>query len=141
MKTIKRIFVPTVTVVCLLFLFFAFLINQHKRYVESVRPLQNTTLDVFFARQPNPLKVFKFTYQGGMYVYVVGNAPNFFLNAPSGPPAYIFDATGMLVDWRPDIAEGKPFAHEWGTNRTNSFISPDTSTAISVEEAKQLVTH
>jgi hypothetical protein len=136
MKTIKII------ALCLfiLALLYALVIYEHNAYLAAVRPSPNTTLATFFEGQPNPLKVFKFTYQGKEYIYVVGNyAPSSLMNVPSGPPAYIFDDMGKLVDWKPDIAEGKSFAHEWGTNRANLFISPDNSTVISVEEAKRFV--
>jgi hypothetical protein len=135
MKTIK------VIALCLfvLALLYALVIFENKVYVAAVRPVPNTTLAAFFERQPNPLKVFKFTYQRKAYIYVVGNYATSGWMVASGPPAYIFDDSGKLVDWRPDIAEGPNFAQYWGTNRTNLFISPDNSTVISVEEAKRLV--
>ncbi len=70
-------------------------------------------------------------HSGSNYFKVVGTVPNSPLTLPSGPPVYIFDESGVLVDWAADSGEASDFNRRW-TGVSNVI-------AISAEEVKQLL--
>ncbi len=61
---------------------------------------------------------------GGItYLEVVGTFPPFPL-VVSGPPIYIFDTTGSLVDWTREFGEDRPFERRWPLGATRRRLTP-----------------
>jgi hypothetical protein len=47
---------------------------------------------------------------------------------PSGPPVYVFDRAGKLVDWTPDVGDDESFNQRWpGLNSGRSVTSEDVA--------------
>jgi hypothetical protein len=47
---------------------------------------------------------------------------------PSGPPVYIFDRAGQLVDWTPDVGDDEAFKRRWPGVFTGRAITLDEVT-------------
>lgn len=62
--------------------------------------------------------------------YVAYYGPVTTLAMVSGPPVYVFDLSGKLVDWSRDMGDDPRFAEEWKTHDGNS---------ISISEADALL--
>lgn len=124
----KKIFMVAALLVGL----FAVWAYSEKKSASAVRPPEGVTnLVAFLEVRPQPSQIRKFIHAGKVYFEVVGTPVTSLLSLPSGPPAYIFDETGSLVDWSLDLGDNPSFASKWG-----SFSN---ATSISMEEAKQLV--
>jgi len=125
---IKKIAIGAAVVVCLLVAW----IYEENRRANAVRPPEGATnLIAFLDARPQPSRIRKFVHNGEVHVEVLGKPIRSPLSVPSGPPAYIFDETGALVDWAADRGENPSFVSKWGTFSNATFIS--------VEEAKRLV--
>lgn len=125
---IKNVLIVTAILVCL----FAAWIYSEKKSVQAVRPPKGgTNLVAFLQARPQPNQIRSFVHNGKVHVEVIGKPIVSPLSLPSGPPAYIFDETGSLVDWSRDLGNNPSFTRKWG-NFSNA-------TPISAEEAKQLV--
>jgi hypothetical protein len=89
------------------------------RYHELVTPPKGrNTMQEFLRVRPDYLSIRSLSIVGKPYFEVLGRFPNEglvddFLLLPSGPPAYIFDNRGVLVDWRADMEDGR-FSSRWG---------------------------
>jgi hypothetical protein len=106
-------------------------IYSEQKWVRAVCPPESATnLMVFLEARPHPQQILKFTYGGKTHIEVIGKPVTFFLSLPSGPPAYIFNENGVLVDWSRDVGDNPSFGNRWG-----GFSNAIT---ISVEESKQL---
>lgn len=65
----------------------------------------------YIEKMPKPRAAKKIIKEGNEYFIFFGPiAP---LALVSGPPAYIFDKKGMMVDWSGDIGEDSRFAKVW----------------------------
>ena len=106
-------------------------IYGEKKGAQAVSPSGGqTNLIVFLqARPPNLIR--KFVYNGQLYMEVIGKPNVSPLSVPSGSPAYIFDETGVLVDWSRDLGDAPSFVKKWG-----GFSN---AAPISVQEAAELV--
>ena len=71
-----------------------------------------TTYHDYRESLPTPKAVGKLSKDGGDYYIFYGpiKAP---LALPSGPPAYVFDMNGKLVDWAKDPGENPRFSSAW----------------------------
>jgi hypothetical protein len=57
-----------------------------------------------------------FEHNGKQYFEVLGKVPTAaFFYGGSGPPAYVFDSGGGLVDWTPDRGDASSYVKEWGS--------------------------
>lgn len=98
---------------------------------KAVRPPAGVTnLVRFLEARPELQTIRKFVHHGKTHLEVVGQPQPSLLSLPSGPPAYIFDDTGALVDWTRDLGDAPAFASKWS--------SLSNATSITVEQAKQL---
>ena len=69
--------------------------------------------------------------ESGGQTFVVMHGPLASL-VPSGPPVYVFDSTGRLVDWTTDSGDDPRFHEKWfGRNRN--------AREVSAEDARQRV--
>ena len=125
----KNVFISVAVVVCLI----AAWIYTETKGARAVRPPQGVTNLVAFLdlQHPKPSKIRRFVQNGKVHLEVIGERFSSPLSLPSGPPAYIFDDTGALVDWTGDRGDAPSFVSKWGSLSNAVFIS--------VEEAKQAV--
>ena len=71
-------------------------------------------LKAFLLTMPEPQEIYQFQSSADeSYNEVVGPWPPFYL-IPSGPPVYIFDEAGVLVDWTSDVGDDPDFSRTWG---------------------------
>ena len=80
-------------------------------WLESVKP-GGQTLAEQLVKMPEPDQRRVFTKGGQEYLALFGPVealPRF----PSGPPVYIFDSAGRLVDWTPDEGDDEAFHQRW----------------------------
>jgi hypothetical protein len=81
------------------------------RWHQSVQPVGHTLADQL-AAMPELGWSEVFTFEDREYLAVAGVVepyPRF----PSGPPVYVFDRTGQLVDWTPDTGDDEEFHRRW----------------------------
>lgn len=99
------------------------------RHAQAVRPPPGATnLNAFLQTGPKVARIQRFTVGDRSYIEVVGRPPLIGLSLPSGPPAYVFDESGTLLDWAGDTGEATHFNEKW---RGRSNLVP-----LTVEEAK-----
>lgn len=90
-------------------------IYSEKKSAQMARPpLGATNLAAFLEARPNWSQIRGFVHHGKPHVEVIGKPILLPLNPPSGPPAYIFDEPGALVDWCRDLGDNPSFARKWG---------------------------
>ena len=120
-------------VVLILFACFCsvFIYSQIKYAGEITPPERDIKFLAFLEVGPKIFEICKFPHDGKVYIKVVGKVEKPLLALPSGPPVYIFDESGILVDWCGDIGDCPSFAEKW------SGFSNETP--ISAEETKQMV--
>src|SRR5690349_12178007 len=76
-------------------------IVSHRRSVPTGRV---STLTDYLAWRPSAEQFEAVDVEGQQYVIAYGPAGRAFLMA-SGPAGYVFDSSGKLVDWSPDIGD------------------------------------
>ena len=124
----KSVAIIATLLVCL----FSVWVYSEKKSASEVRPPEGATnLVAFLEERPRPVQIRRFVHDGKTHIEVVGEPATSLLSLPSGPPAYIFDERGALVDWCRDLGDQSSFVKKWG-----SFSN---ATPINAEEAKQLV--
>jgi hypothetical protein len=69
----------------------------------------------FSKAMPPPFSILISTVDGQEYLLWTGKVPAGWRLA-SGPPAYVFDKTGQLIDWTVDNGEAPTFYEKWYTN-------------------------
>lgn len=99
------------------------------RWAKLNRPEgQFSTAAEYVERGRLPSKVTK-VKSGQQTAYVaLGTLDDYGWALPSGPPAYVFDSKGKLIDWSGDTGDDPGFREKW----SGAFE------ASSVEELKQL---
>lgn len=123
---------PTAMVAALLVCIVAVWAYSEWRYTQDTQPPQNAkTLSAFLDARSQQGTIRRFVHNDKIYIVVVGNPALGHLVFPSGPPAYIFDERGALVDWCYDLGDNTAFVRKWGDFRDSSIISK--------EAARQLV--
>ncbi len=107
--------------------------NSEWRYAQLLPPPGGATNLVSFLRaQHDQLFIQQFAQDGQRYLIVKRLVPKVGFSLPSGPPAYIFNEPGTLVDWTGDFGEATRFLQKW----TNLSEAKE----ISIEAAKAFVT-
>ncbi|MDR2982620.1 MAG: hypothetical protein LBV12_10290 [Puniceicoccales bacterium] len=71
---------------------------------------------------PLPVKAETIHMDGGIYYIITGkfSKVSSWLTFPSGPPQYVFDEQGILVDWAMDIGEASRYNQKWRSD-TNAL--------------------
>jgi hypothetical protein len=123
----KSSIVASFVLLCLLVLW---LYSERER-MRLIRPAAEEQQLAAFLAKRSPSRVQKLSQNEKSYLAVTGRPTTSMFTLPSGPPVYIFDDTGMLVDWSGDIGDDSNFVRRWP--------GLSTATTITVEEAKQLV--
>ena len=88
--------------------FWLFLVH---RWGESIAPGGETLADCL-AKMPEPGRVEVFTQEGQQYLLLWGSWEAF-PRFPSGPPLYVFDRSGRLVDWVADSGDSDAWWQRW----------------------------
>lgn len=66
----------------------------------------------FLKWMPTPVSFDRFE-SGGRTFYVLRGSPQARFRVPSGPPVYVFDEQGTLVDWCSDEGENAKIHERW----------------------------
>ena len=107
-------------------------IYSEKKSAKAVRPrIDATNLVTFLGAGPEFIEIRKFIFNEKPHLEIIGRPYQSALSVPSGPPLYVFDENGVLVDWCRDSGDQPSFAKKWGGFRN--------ATIINIEDAKQLV--
>jgi hypothetical protein len=63
-------------------------------------------------RTPRKIEIIEMANQ--KFVFVTGAwTPLYLVTIPSGPPCYVFDSSGRLVDWTGDVGDDSRFVKKW----------------------------
>jgi len=104
---------------------------HHLWVLHRLEPSTDTqTLAAFAERMPPPSRLALADAEGGRYVVWIGDWPQAFV---SGPPCYVFDSSGRLVDWSVDTGDDHHliyFCHLAGYNREISLDDALAFTAV-----------
>jgi hypothetical protein len=82
----------------------AFFTNDYVANRHIAPPSPKCTLFELSKKVPRPVRIAIVTRLGSERLVWVGPIPT--LTIRSGPPCYIFDRNGILVDWCPETGEG-----------------------------------
>lgn len=94
-----------------------------KRWWQSVQP-GGATLPAVLAVHPQPEGRRVFDIEGSEYLALFGPVQPF-PRFPSGPPVYVFDRSGALVDWTPDEGDDEEFKRRWPGFSSGRLIPQD----------------
>jgi hypothetical protein len=102
------------------------------RLVKEVTPPKNgKSLEAFLETRPRVMEIRQLKVRGENFFLILGNYSTFVFDTSSGPPAYIFNNSGTLVDWTADSGDDPAFEKRW-----DIFSNRET---ISAQEALRLV--
>lgn len=116
---LRKALIVTVVLVALLALWIVLL----NRWANSIAP-GGETLAECLAKMPEPARIEVFTQDGQEYLLLWGETQAF-PRAPSGPPMYVFDRTGKLVDWVADSGDTDTWWKQWPGLTSRQQISRD----------------
>ena len=85
-------------------------------------PTSARTLPSFLSVMPRPERFEIHVAGDRRYLLVVGRLPAL-LTLPSGPPVYVFDTSGKLLDWTADSGDDPRFVERWGSHSGGQRIS------------------
>jgi hypothetical protein len=99
------------------------------RLIRRTNPPQGVTdIHTFMKWRPETQQFVILQTINGEYLMANGEMRG---TLPSGPSAYVFDRSGQLVDWSPDIGDAPAFDQRWQAQR--SMGSPSTLRASEVK--------
>ena len=82
--------------------------------------------DGFIQSKRPPQKIERIEKEEQQYVFVTGRmTPLWFVTIPSGPPCYVFDSGGTLIDWTKDIGDDSRFVERWPVSLRREVIGAD----------------
>lgn len=90
----------------------AFLISEFTYLPRVAPPSEGTNLRDFLRSRAIITRLKRFQLGGSNYVMVVGKIP-FSIHGASGPPVYVFDAKGELIDWAAERGDATQFQKTW----------------------------
>ncbi len=109
---VKRIPIAGAAIILAGGAFVGWWIHSEHSYARHVSPEGVTDLRGFLARYGEIDHAF--TIERGTTQYFVATLPvGSGLALPSGPPAYVFDSEGRLVDWSGDTGDDSRYKHAW----------------------------
>jgi hypothetical protein len=119
LKRYKQIFVlvgcAVITVVTLLIVW---AVQVHTIRQSHVPPDGVNSFSDYMARMPKPQSLHLSQSGNDAYLVATGDVPiAMLLTAPSGPPEYVFDRSGVLVDWTMDRGDDGSYQSRWPNTR------------------------
>ena len=90
----------------------SFIWHTQKTIERLTPPNSVVDLQTFMQQMPKPDSGYELNVGGSQHIELVGPLPSKW-TLPAGPPSYIFDASGQLVDWTWDIGEDPDFVSAW----------------------------
>ena len=75
----------------------------------------------YIARGRPPSRVTKVEKEGKTF-FIAYSPMNTWLAVPSGPAAYVFDATGQMVEWSADTGDDPDFQKKWPLPQEKSSL-------------------
>lgn len=128
----------TVLVVAACVCLFAAWIWAEHRHAVALRPPQGATnLAAFLQARPESGPISRFVHAGNAHIKVVGRPGGTGLSLPSGPPVYIFDTSGRLVDWCGDLGDNEEFLRKWGGFSNATALAADEAIRSGSNGARQ----
>ena len=122
----RRKFLPIVLLVAVASGWLAFCIYERRRMAPPQTALH---LRGFLAEMRAPDHFAVLNVEGQQYLLVTGPLPS--LNSlPSGPPQYVFDASGRLVDWTTDSGEDPDFVADWSATIVRAGLTSDEALTL-----------
>ena len=89
------------------------------------------SIDGFLQSKRTTQKMERLEKENQQYIFVTGRmTPLWFVTIPSGPPCYVFDANGQLIDWTVDVGDDPRFQEKWPSSLRRGNIS--------IEDARKL---
>jgi hypothetical protein len=89
------------------------------------------TFNDFIQSKRAPRKMELLETGNQQYVFIIGRmTPLWLITISSGPPCYVFDARGGLIDWTADMGDDSRFVKRWPHSLKREEIS--------VEHAREL---
>src|SRR5688572_493428 len=104
----------------------AWLIAESVLFRRVVPPAHVTDLNAFLAWRTDAAR---FSTLPNDATHLIATAPGGGL-LPSGSSAYVFDSTGRLVDWCPDIGDRPAFDQKWNAQRSLASETPIPRAAV-----------
>lgn len=98
-----------------------------ERWHDGVRPRGPMLADQL-PEIPDPVRAETFTFRGREYLMVEG-AYQMLPRVPSGPPVYVYDATGRLADWTADEGDDEAFQSRWFGTTDRRPLTRDEASA------------
>ena len=83
-------------------------------------PASVRTLDDYLAWRPKTTPMFRLTVGDEEFIKIYGPTTGF-LN--SGPPGYVLDQSGKLVDWTSDSGDDDEFNQKWRRSYTSRSVN------------------
>ncbi len=99
-----------------------YLFSEWFHYHRSTPPTPVMSYREFEDLMPVPAEFALLSVNDTTFLQVTGPV-SWGLAATSGPPVYIFDATGVLVAWTPDSGDDPSFSSVWLRHDTRRAIS------------------
>ena len=118
-RTIAKILIGVLGCVLVLVLWLMLSALEEKKLKP---PSSVQTIHDFLQQMPPPAYVKTFSFAETNYYEVWGRLGGT-IRLPSGPPSYIFDPAGRLVDWTYDRGDAGNYIRKWGRFKDAQFIS------------------
>jgi hypothetical protein len=80
---------------------------------KNILPHNVVTIDQYLASMPAPVSAYRCQLDGQPYYILRGPKPSWPVVPPSGPPQYVFDQHGHIVDWSRDVGDDDLYAERW----------------------------
>ena len=84
-----------------------------KKALDAVNPSKYGTNLTAFLEAMQPQEVRYCEQDGSTYFLVIGKPVVSVFSLPSGPPGYVFDGAGNLVEWCQDLGDNPNFSKRW----------------------------
>jgi hypothetical protein len=101
-------------IIVLVLLIAAWIATERLLYRRTVPPADVTSIDSFLKWRPDT-EQFAILASDNEHLMATAGGAGFL---PSGPSAYVFDRSGRLVDWSPDIGDDPKFDEKWQAQRS-----------------------
>jgi hypothetical protein len=120
-----RKIVPYVILVLLaIVLLCAHLLYKARAISDTIPPPGVLDLASYLAEMPDPELAFEVQIGASRFLEAHG-PPQPLMALPSGPPAYVFDEAGALVDWTSDVGDDSTFSERWHRAGTRRLLDPE----------------